>query len=105
MRGFYSYYWRPRWGYKKHDYEYVHTSLEPDRKPPPVRITVDTVESGRSYRDADTLLFKINAEGKGIQKKFQVKERMENSLGEIFTELITIEENKVVLFDGIFSSN
>lgn len=102
IRGFNNYYWRPYWGQKTHDYEFVHIKLEPDSKNPLVKITIDTVKKSYSWDDPVALFFQLNGKGKGIEKEFRVKSKMEKSLGMIFTELLDAN-GKSFLFDLIFN--
>lgn len=104
IRGFYGYYWRPYWGRRTHNYEYVHSKFQPESDNPPFKITVDTLKRASSLDDPDTLLFQINGKGRGIKKQFRVVSRMEKSLGEIFAELVQDRENLELIFDGIFKN-
>lgn len=93
-RGFENYRWKPDWSSRTdlEEYQYIHERL---------KIIIVIYEEKISW-DESKLEYKLFDKGVSVLKSVSNEREMEDSLEEVFKEMMTKQQNKKVLFDGVF---
>lgn len=93
-RGFENYRWQRNWSARTNleEYEYIHANLN----------IVIVVYENKITWDESKLEYKLFDKGVSIIRSVSNKKQIEENLEDVFKEMVTKEENKKVLFNGIF---